>query len=342
MDVGIHAPICVTSRGIAPGDREHLMPCLDQVLDHAATRCEVQRVVLVDRRGDEQHRLLVHLLGRCVVLQQLEHRRTVHHLPRRDGDVAAHRESARVDHARDPRSRGDISDERAGASDPGTPTGVDRLLQRRGGQRGVRRRHGIEDVVHDEAQPIDVAPRQVSVHQGLMSLLGHGQMRLYRSPVQRILRPRPVTEASVVLRRGELRDSDQDPNQFTGQLRAADRRQPRSPCQTAGQAGRGSHGQAPAHATDRGADQRCVERDDMVLPSVLAGKVRHAHAFSSSDRRPCASGALEFHRPSTQRGTACRSNPIFEAGLGRRNQADGSDPVITLGATRSGQRQVSG
>ena len=47
---------------VAPGDDEDLLARGDEVLDHAAPRREVEDVVLVDRRRDEQQRHLAHLL----------------------------------------------------------------------------------------------------------------------------------------------------------------------------------------------------------------------------------------------------------------------------------------
>ena len=47
--------------GVAPRDREHLLALGDEVLDHAAPGRDVEDVVLVDRRRDEQQRHLAHL-----------------------------------------------------------------------------------------------------------------------------------------------------------------------------------------------------------------------------------------------------------------------------------------
>ena len=63
LHVGVETPVGVPGVRVAPGDHEHLLPLLDEVLDQAAARGEIERVVLVDRRRDDQQR---HLCTRSV------------------------------------------------------------------------------------------------------------------------------------------------------------------------------------------------------------------------------------------------------------------------------------
>ncbi len=59
--------------GVAPGDREHLLLLAEQPLHHAPPRRDIEDVELVDRRGDEQQRHVIDLVGDRPVLDQLEH-----------------------------------------------------------------------------------------------------------------------------------------------------------------------------------------------------------------------------------------------------------------------------
>ena len=70
--VGVEVEVALLVVRVAPGDHEHLLALADQVLDQAAPRGEVEHVVLVDRRRDEQQRDLAHLVGLRRVLDQLE------------------------------------------------------------------------------------------------------------------------------------------------------------------------------------------------------------------------------------------------------------------------------
>ena len=76
--------------GIPPRDHEDLVPHLEQVLDDAPPRREVERVVLVDRRRNDHKRTLVHARGLRLVLDQLEDLVVHDDRPLRDGEVAAH------------------------------------------------------------------------------------------------------------------------------------------------------------------------------------------------------------------------------------------------------------
>jgi hypothetical protein len=92
LNVGVKAPAGVPGVRVAPGDHEHLLAVLNQVLDHAAAGCQVQHVVLVDGRRHDEQRYLPDLIGLRPVLDQLQDLGAQHHCSRRDGDVAAHLE----------------------------------------------------------------------------------------------------------------------------------------------------------------------------------------------------------------------------------------------------------
>src|SRR5215471_18934623 len=55
------APMVVLRPRVAPDDREYRESLLDEVLEHAASRREVEGVVLVDDRRHDEDRLLAHL-----------------------------------------------------------------------------------------------------------------------------------------------------------------------------------------------------------------------------------------------------------------------------------------
>ena len=112
--VGVEVEVPLLDVRVAPRDREDLLSLLDEPLDHAAAGREVEHVVLVDRRRGEQQRHLAHLLGLRRVLDELEDLGAQHDRARRDREVLADRELARVDGRRQAR---EVAQEVARASD---------------------------------------------------------------------------------------------------------------------------------------------------------------------------------------------------------------------------------
>ncbi|HET7047914.1 MAG TPA: hypothetical protein VFI54_06540 [Solirubrobacteraceae bacterium] len=80
----------------------------DIVIDRAAAGGDVEHVELVDRRRHEQQRNLSHLLGRRLVLDQLENVCAQHDGAGCNREVAAELELARVDRRGKPSGRGDV------------------------------------------------------------------------------------------------------------------------------------------------------------------------------------------------------------------------------------------
>jgi hypothetical protein len=66
-----------------------MLTVLDKVLDQAAAGREVHRVVLVDRRRQDEQRHLADLRGLRPVLDQLEDFGSQHHRTGRDREIAA-------------------------------------------------------------------------------------------------------------------------------------------------------------------------------------------------------------------------------------------------------------
>ena len=95
--VGVEVEVAVLVARVAPGDHEHALALLDQVLDHAAAGREVEHVELVDRRRDEQQRDLADGLGLRRVLDQLVDVGPLDHGAGREREVLADAEPARVD-----------------------------------------------------------------------------------------------------------------------------------------------------------------------------------------------------------------------------------------------------
>ena len=166
--VAVQIPVPVPGVRVAPADREHLMALADQVLGHAAAGREVGDVVLVDHRRDDQHRVLVDLLGRRRVLDQLEHLGAEDHRARRDGQIAAHLECARLDHRRDARRLRHVRSQCPEPAQRAQAAGVHQRLDcGRVQQRIVARRCRSDQVGQDEPQPLVIPPVELGVRQQL-------------------------------------------------------------------------------------------------------------------------------------------------------------------------------
>lgn len=284
VDVGVHAPVGVPSSGVAPRDGEHLVTGCREVLHDAPVGRQVQGVVLIDRGWDEQERSLVHLRRAGRELEELEHRRPVHDVPGRDGQVAADLEGRGVDHARHPRRTRHVADQRADPPDPRGAPGVDRLLQGRGRERRVRRGERIDHVVDHEGEPLEVLDGELAVPQCLVRFLRHDGVDLQETSVERLL-----SHAGSTKRRSCFGGETSDTPATT---RVSSR--PSSTARDAGRQGRrpnprrnraaGPAGSPPPDPTYRGPHQGGVERHDVVVPHLLGRELRHpdgcAHATS--------------------------------------------------------------
>ena len=261
LDIRVQAPRGMPGVRVAPRDHEHLLAAPHQVLDQAPPRCQVEGVVLVDGRRRNEQRYLPDPLGLWPVLDQLQVLGPQHHRAGRDGYGAADRERRGVHHLRDPRRRGHVAQEAQAAAGQAAAGGVDGRLRGLGvHQRQVARRQRLDQVVHQEAHPLVVAPVQPRVvDQRAGGPIG-GQVALHGAVQQRVLRPRRVGEPAVPLGRRDGRGADADPGQLRGQAAqpAAGRQR------VAGQPGgepdrRGVRGQ-PAPRAQRGVDEQRIER----------------------------------------------------------------------------------
>ena len=164
LPVDVDAPAAVADVGVAPGDHEHLLAALHEVLHERAPGREIGDVVLVDHRWDDQQRPGAH--RRCLrgVLDQLERLGAQHHRARGGGEVGTDLEGVGPDHRRHPGRGGQVGDQVAHALDDVGAAGVDQRLPRGGADEGVvARREGGDEVVEGELEAGAVAPVQVGV-----------------------------------------------------------------------------------------------------------------------------------------------------------------------------------
>ena len=89
LRVGVEVPVGVLGGGVAPARDEHLQSLADGVLDEAAVLGEVEDVVPVDDRPDDQQRHGAHRRRRGRVLDDLEDLVAEHDLAGRRADVLA-------------------------------------------------------------------------------------------------------------------------------------------------------------------------------------------------------------------------------------------------------------
>ena len=216
---------------VAPRDHEDLHPLADEVLDEAAPRREVEDVVLVDRRRDEEQRDLVDLLRRRLVLDELEDLRAEHDRARGGGDVAADLELRGVDALRQSRRPGDVGREAPRAADQVRAALVDdRAQDGRIGEREVAGRDGVEHVARREARLTLRLPVELGVRDQAVDGLARRQVALHHPAEQPVLLPGGVREAAVALRGRPARSGRRRPARAR---RRAPRRAPR-PCAGAG------------------------------------------------------------------------------------------------------------
>ena len=96
LDVVVPGLVLERLVGVAPADHKDAVALLYGVADHRVLGLQVQDVVLVDARRDEQHGPLMHLGRQGLVFDQLEQFVLEHHRAFAAGHVAAHLEHALV------------------------------------------------------------------------------------------------------------------------------------------------------------------------------------------------------------------------------------------------------
>ena len=179
VGVRVQAPAAMLRARVAPGDREDLLPALDQVLDMAAPRREVRDVELVDHRRYEQDRDRPHLRGRRLVLDELEALVAEHDGSRAQAEVAADGELADVDVGGQARRLAHVPGELPRAAHEVPTARVDRSLEHLGiDERSVGGRQRVDDALGDEAQLAVVGPVELGIVDDPVHRLVHGQVGL--------------------------------------------------------------------------------------------------------------------------------------------------------------------
>ncbi len=234
--VGVEVPRGVPRVGVAPGDDVDLQAAAHQVLDHGALLGEVDDVVLVDRRRDDQQRDLLHLRSLRGVLDELEDVRAQHDLARGHRQVLADLERIRLDHRGHARSRREVAHQPSPALHEVAAAGVERALEHLGvDERVVGRRQRLHEVLGDEAHPLRVAPVEIGVVDEPAHRLTAGQVSLEGAPVEGVLRPRLVGPATVLGRRRHLGATETDLRQLGSEARRTPRDAARVPDQAGGE-----------------------------------------------------------------------------------------------------------
>ncbi len=232
--VGVEVEVALLFHGVAPGDREDLLALTHEELHHAPVRCEIEDVVLVDRRRDEQQRHSTHRLGLRVVLDELEDIRAQHHASGCRREVAADLESACVDGGRQPRRARHVSDEIAHSVDQVRATAIDRLLEhRRVGQQEVCRSQTVDEIGSREPHLTFCPPVDPSIADEIVNGAPDREIAL-QEPAEDPVVPRRIGEPPVTPGRGQLGATGRDPAQFSRKIAHAPDHGSRAPRQLPG------------------------------------------------------------------------------------------------------------
>ena len=286
---------------VAPGHHEHLLALADQVLDHAPAGGQVDDVVLVDHRRDDQQRELADALRDRAVLDQLEPACAA---PPRPGVTARSVPTSNASGSTIAGTRGGAARSAARCRRPGqraAAAGVDgRLQRRRVEQRVVARRERVDQVGQHE--PTRVSSRQsrsASGQQRLGRLAGR-QVGLHAAAQQRVAGPGRVGEPAVPRAGCDLRSCR--PRSGRARRRAAPPRRPTSR-RAAGQ--RGGQPQRGAVRAGAGAARRAPRRS-------AAGPARRRRRPRRLAPRTSPAACAVTQRPAgaAPRGAgSCRSGP---------------------------------
>ena len=221
LRVGVQVPVGVLGGGVAPAGDEHLQSLADGVLDEAAVLGEVEDVVPVDDRPDDQQRHGPHRGGGGRELQDLQDLVAEHDLAGRRADVLADAERAGVHLARHP-GVPDVPEQVASAADQARTTGVEGVLEGGGvPDEGVRRCEAAREDAGREAGPLTGAPVDVGVLDGVADRPLDRQVGLAEPAVERVRHPRRVGEPPVALVGGDRRAAEHRRGDLTGERRAA-------------------------------------------------------------------------------------------------------------------------
>ena len=219
----------------------------------------------------------MNLLCRRPVLDQLEHVRSQHHRPGRDGEIAAHLELRHVDARGQVRWAAHVAHEASSAADEVRSAGVDALFQHRGVRpREVRRRQRVEHVARRKPRLALGPPVEPRVGDQAVGGLARREVALHHPPQQPVVLPRPLAEPTIALARPSLRA----PGRHARQLDAEATRIARGPSRMARQSRDRATGRPrldePAHAA--ALEHRIAQHD------VASGSTERR----ASDRAPRA------------------------------------------------------
>ncbi len=189
----------VLHRGVRvlPGGHKDGVALVDEVLDHAVFRPEVEDVVLVDPGREEDYRGLVDLLRRRLVLDQLYELVFVDDFTRRDREVLARLEGIRVGHVHP--ALFEVREQVPGALGEARPAGLEGPLDgRRVGQEVVDRGHRVHELLQVELE-LALLVRVLAVGRlGLVEEVLRGeQVRFLERLVEGVLGPVGCCEAIV-------------------------------------------------------------------------------------------------------------------------------------------------
>ena len=269
--VALQVPAALLLARIAPRHREHLLAAADEVLDHAATRRQVDEVVAVDHRRDAEQRHRADRRGLRRVLDQLELLRAQHDGARRGGEILAHRELRGIRARRQPRRGRHVAREVARAAHEVRPAGLDRRLQRRRvGPREVGRRERVEQVLRREADAALVLQLEPGVVDQLVERPAGGQVALHEPAEQPALGPRRIGEAAVAARRLDRRAARGDTHEVGAEAARTARDAPRTAREAGAELHRLRAGKEALARAAVGVGEQDVERRARRAQLVLA------------------------------------------------------------------------
>jgi len=160
LKVVVHREIALGRPGVLPGEDEHRMPTLDQVLHQRVRRREIQDVVLHDPGRHDEQRLGMHLGRARRVLDELDQAVAQHHAPRRKRYAFSGqkilRPRGRLAHQRAAQVFGEV---RRAVHEIGSRLFAGRLQHLGIGPGEIRRRPEVEELASGEVDDVLVVRR---------------------------------------------------------------------------------------------------------------------------------------------------------------------------------------
>src|SRR5215210_3715480 len=183
--------------GVLPGDHEDREALFHEVPDHALLVRKVEDVVPVNPGRQEYYGRLVDLLGRGLVLDELDEIVAVDDLARRHGDVLAELEGRGIRHAEAPLF--EVSEQVPRSFREARSSGLGDAPEGRGvGEQEVDRRHRVHELPEVEPEPPLLLVVLAVCLLGLVhQVLGGEQIRLLERLVVGVALPLGLGEALV-------------------------------------------------------------------------------------------------------------------------------------------------